>query len=113
MREKEFSPEAPEEEKEKKEKKYKKYKCLKTLEGHRGAVYSVIESHDGKEIISGSWDNTIKIWDKETGECKKTLEAHEDYPSSYPFSIIESRDGKKIISGSYGWTIKIFGVEEE
>jgi len=44
------------------EEKYEKYECLKTLEGHKDWVYSVIESQDGKHIISGSADGTIKIW---------------------------------------------------
>ena len=44
------------------ERNYENYECLKTLEGHKYTVCSVIESKDGKEIISGSSDDTIKIW---------------------------------------------------
>jgi len=54
--------------------RYKGYECLKTLEGHGDSIRSVIETKDGKQIISCSDDSTIKIWDKETGECLKTLE---------------------------------------
>ena len=39
-----------------------KFKCLKTLEGHSAWVYSVAYSLDGTKIISGSDDETIKIW---------------------------------------------------
>ncbi|MEE1143405.1 MAG: WD40 repeat domain-containing protein [Bacteroidales bacterium] len=39
--------------------------CLKTLEGHSELVYSVAFSPDGKRIISGSEDETIKIWGEE------------------------------------------------
>ena len=31
---------------------------------------------DGKLIISGSWDNSIKIWCIETGKEVKTLKGH-------------------------------------
>ena len=30
---------------------------------HSGAVASVAFSPDGKTIVSGSWDKTIKVWD--------------------------------------------------
>ena len=36
-------------------------KCLKTLEGHTSAVYC-IEVLDNGEIVSGSDDKTIRIW---------------------------------------------------
>ena len=34
-----------------------------TLEGHSGPVLSVSFSPDGKRIVSGSFDNTLKAWD--------------------------------------------------
>ena len=41
------------------------YKLLQTLEGHLLQVRSVAYSPDGTRIISGSFDNTIKIWEEE------------------------------------------------
>lgn len=43
-------------------KDYSNFICLKTLNGHSSFVYSVAYSPDGTKIISGSRDNTIKIW---------------------------------------------------
>mgnify|MGYP002525352262 CR=1 FL=1 len=34
-----------------------------TVEGHSGDVTSVSFSPDGKRIVSGSDDNTVKVWD--------------------------------------------------
>ena len=42
--------------------------------GHSSFIYSVTISPDGKYIVSGSDDNTIKIWDIKTAECLNTLE---------------------------------------
>ena len=42
-----------------------KFKCLKTLGEHSESVVSVSYSPDGTKIISGSLDNTVKIWGEE------------------------------------------------
>ena len=31
---------------------------------------------DGRRVVSGSEDKTLKVWDVETGECVATLEGH-------------------------------------
>ena len=41
-------------------------KC--TLTGHSFRVTSVAYSPDGKHIVSGSDDKTVKIWDSTTGK---------------------------------------------
>jgi len=53
-------------------------RCLQTLEGHTGWVSSVTFSHDGRRLASGSADQTVQIWDAETGVLQRTLEGHMD-----------------------------------
>ena len=38
-----------------------------TLRGHTNSVTSVAISADGKRIVSGSWDKTVKVWDARRG----------------------------------------------
>ena len=35
---------------------------IKTLEGHKDSVFSICITSDNQYIISGSLDNTIRIW---------------------------------------------------
>jgi WD40 repeat protein len=39
---------------------------VRTLAGHSGGVRSVAISADGKRVVSGSDDKTVKIWDADT-----------------------------------------------
>jgi len=46
---------------------------MQTLEGHSGTVWSVAVSADGRHVVSGSYDKTIKVWGTQTGMCLRTL----------------------------------------
>ena len=46
---------------------------LLLLSGYSGIVTSVALSADGKKIVSGSSDKTVKIWDTDSGEVIHTL----------------------------------------
>ena len=34
---------------------------------------------DGRRVVSGSDDKTLKVWDVVTGECVATLKGHSDW----------------------------------
>jgi WD40 repeat protein len=57
--------------------------------------------------VSGSDDQTIRIWDAETGEEQAALKGHDDWVSSVAFSP----DGKRVVSGSRDQTIRIWDAE--
>ena len=51
-------------------------KTLKTdfiLEGHNNDVSKVVFDSRGFTLLTGSSDNTCRLWDVDTGECRQIL----------------------------------------
>ena len=76
-------------------------------DGHSSRVTAAAFSPDGKRIISGSYDNTLKLWDVDSGNCLMTLSGHRLQVTAASFSP----DGKRIISASFDKTIKIWDAD--
>ena len=55
-------------------------------------------------IVSGSFDESVKVWDVKSGTCTKTLPAHSDPVSAVAFN----RDGTLIASSSYDGLVRIW-----
>ena len=55
--------------------------------------------------VSGSWDETIKVWDLNTGTLLNTLKGYSDVSS-----VAISSDNSKIVSGSDDKTIKVWDL---
>jgi WD40 repeat protein len=49
------------------------FSLVRTLGGHRGWVTAVAFSADARLLASGSWDETVKLWDVSTGREVQSL----------------------------------------
>ncbi len=76
-----------------------------TLEGHKGAVWSLALSPDSKVLATGAED-TVRLWDVETLKCFAVLEGHTGQVRSLAFS----GDGRVLASGSGDRTLKVWDV---
>lgn len=74
--------------------------------GHTSLVNSVAFLRDGKTVASAGGDNSIKLWDIETGRQVKSLTGH----TRYVLSVAVSRNGT-LVSGGLDNTINLWNVE--
>ncbi|KAK3838837.1 MAG: quinon protein alcohol dehydrogenase-like superfamily [Linnemannia gamsii] len=73
---------------------------LKAFRGHTDGVMCL--QFDDSFLITGSYDNTAKVWNIETGECLRTLTGHALCVRALHF------DDAKLITGSMDRTLKIW-----
>jgi WD40 repeat protein len=73
--------------------------------GHTASVNAIAFSSTAKIIASGGEDNTIRIWNYQTGELIQTLE-----PQSLVNSLVFSPHAKILVSGTDNSKIRIWGV---
>jgi WD40 repeat protein len=75
-------------------------------------VAAVAHSSNGRHIISGCYDGTIRIWDAETGAAiGKPIEAHGRGERGV-VSLAYSPNGRHITSGTYYGIIRIWDIEK-
>ncbi len=82
------------------------FEVVKTFKGHKYYINCAIFSPDGKYILTGSRDNTIKLWDFETTELLRTYIGHTREIKSVCFTP----DGNNFLSCSFDKSIKYWSV---
>jgi WD40 repeat protein len=74
------------------------------LRGHESSVNCVAYSPDGHRIVSGSDDQTVRVWDAARGAELACLRGHESFVNSVAYSP----DGRRIVSGSIDRTVRVW-----
>jgi WD40 repeat protein len=77
------------------------------LEGHMDFVVSVSVRPDGLRAVSASYDDSLRVWDLETGRHLRALEGRTDDVNS----VSVTPDGLRAVSASSDKTLRVWEVE--
>jgi WD40 repeat protein/serine/threonine protein kinase len=76
------------------------------IEGHAQAVVAVAFTSDGRRLITGSLDKTIRVWDLATGQFVRTLVGHDQAV----VALAVAPDGRTLASGSLDQTVRLWDL---
>ncbi|MFM7424165.1 MAG: protein kinase domain-containing protein [Elainella sp.] len=79
-------------------------RCLHVLMGHSSWVTCVAPSPTAPTLASSSLDDTIKVWNLQTGELLVTMSGHHRGVNT----IAISPDGRTLVSGSDDYTVRVW-----
>lgn len=83
-------------------------RSLRSFAGDTHMVLSLSLSEDDRWALSGSSDQTLKLWHFPSGRCVRTFEGHDGSINSVSLTA----DGGRAVSGSSDETVKIWNVAE-
>ena len=77
-----------------------------TLQGHTAEVNALAFHPDGRRILSAARDNTLRLWDIETGKTIKVIEGHQQPISS----VALDQSGDRAVSGGLDKAVNIWNL---
>jgi guanine nucleotide-binding protein subunit beta-2-like 1 protein len=78
----------------------------RSLRGHAHFVQDVVISSDGQFALTGSWDNTLRLWDLQAGTSVRRFIGHKKEVMSVAFSA----DNRQIVSASRDGTLRLWNT---
>ncbi len=85
---------------------------MRCFEGHTGSVISVrctTASNDGRHyLMTGSWDNTARLWSLEDGALVRTFEGH----TAAVKEVWATADGRHLLTGSGDRTGRLWSLKD-
>jgi len=79
---------------------------VKRLTGHEGWVNSVAVTSDGRYVVTGGWDMTVRAWELSSGQEVRQMMRHEGWVNS----VAVTSDGRYVGSGSSDKTVRVWYI---
>ena len=79
----------------------------RTFTEHKRPIEALAFTADGKTLVSASRDNTIRLWDVDTGNQHLMTKGHTEAINALGFL----KDGKTLASGSFDCTLRLWDTE--
>ncbi len=73
---------------------------------HRAMISALLLANNGQQLLSGSHDKTIRVWDLNKGTCERVLKGHQDQIQSLCFTP----EGE-LLSSSMDGAIRVWNLE--
>jgi WD40 repeat protein len=81
---------------------------LRTLEGHTGFVESIAFSPDGRYALSGSQDQTVRLWEVATGQQLAVFTGH----TGWVYEVAFSPDGLTGYSTGEDGSLRVWDLRD-
>lgn len=79
------------------------------LRGHKGAVFMVAVTPDGRRALTTGIDGTLRTWNLASGAEVSRIQAHEDWA----VGLVLSPDGKQAVTSGNDATIRLWDLETD
>jgi WD40 repeat protein len=80
---------------------------LRILIGHTARVTAVAVDAQGRIAVSGSGDETVRVWDLQREQCTATLQGH----TSAVLAVAMDAQGRIAVSGSHDRTVRVWDLK--
>lgn len=80
---------------------------LQRFNGHDAEITSLDVSGDGRLLVTASNDNSVRLWDVETGQLIHIMEGHRGAVTA----VLFSPDASRVVSASSDRTVRIWETE--
>jgi len=81
---------------------------LRIMTGHTRAIYDLVYVPNSQYLISASEDETVKLWNRATGEMVRSFDPH----FRSVVTIAASQDGHVFATASWGTDVKLWRVND-